>query len=310
MRFLPSRLGSWWRTGRRDTDPPPTLALVTCIKNEGEDLVEWLCFHRHIGVSRFVIYDNLSTDRTVEILNALPFRDEITVLTVSEESAQSYAFRDAIKRFRNSIDWVAFLDGDEFLVPLGSASVIDKLAEFERAGVDGIGICWRVFGSAGHRERPLGLVTESFTRRALDTFAPNRHVKSVVRMKAIEGMTNQHYFRLDGAYLLDSGISPPPDFKGIVTSASFGLGFAIHHYITKSRAQCLRKIARGRPMPSQSDRKFRLPNYFTVHDRNEVEDLRAAQLIAPIRDEVLRLRSEIETAVQETLPPPKVARIG
>ena len=98
MRFLPSRIGSWWRRGQPDTHPHPRLTVVTCIKNEGEDLVEWLCFHRHIGVSDFVIYDNLSTDKTIEILNALPFRDEITVLTVSEESAQSYAFRDAIDR--------------------------------------------------------------------------------------------------------------------------------------------------------------------------------------------------------------------
>lgn len=310
MRFRPSLLGSWWRTRRRDFDRPPTLAVVTCIKNEGEDLVEWLCFHRHIGVSRFLIYDNLSTDGTLKVLNALPFRDEITVLTVSEESAQSYAFRDAIKRFRNSVDWVAFLDGDEFIVPLGPLSIIDKLAELERAGVDGIGICWRVFGSAGHRERPSGLVTESFTRRAFDSCIANRHVKSIVRMEAIQGMANQHYFRLGGAYVLDDGSSPPPDFQGVVKSASYGFGFAIHHYITKSRAQCLRKIARGRPKPSQSDRKFRPPSYFTINDRNEVEDLRAAELIAPIRDEVLRLRSEMEAAVRDALPPPKVARMG
>jgi hypothetical protein len=205
---------------------------------------------------------------------------------------------------------VTFIDGDEFIVPLGSLSIIDKLAELERAGVDGIGICWRVFGSAGHRERPSGLVTESFTRRALDKFPANRHVKSIVRISAIEGMTNQHYFRLYGSYVLDDGSVPPPGFKGVVRRASFQAGFAIHHYITKSRAQCLRKINRGRPMPSESERKFRPPAYFTKNDRNEVEDRRAAEVISPIRDEVLTLRSEIEAAVRGTLPPPRVARIG
>jgi glycosyltransferase involved in cell wall biosynthesis len=310
MRFRASRFGSWWQTGGRAANPRPSLAVVTCMKNEGEDLVEWLCFHRHIGVSRFLIYDNLSTDRTLRILNAIPFRDEITVLTVSEETAQMYAFRDAIKRFRDSVDWVAFLDGDEFIVPLGAVSIGEKLAELERAGIDGIGICWRIFGSGGHRERPPGLVTESFTRRARDGFKANRHVKSIVRMNTIASMANQHYFRLAGRYVLDDGSSPPADFNGIVEDASFGSGFAIHHYITKSRAQCLRKIARGRPRPSQSDRKFRLPTYFAKNDRNEVEDRRAAEVIAPIRDEVLRLRAEIEAAVEETLPPAKLARIG
>jgi len=305
MRFQPFRLGSWQRAaGQR-----PSLAIVTCIKNEGEDLVEWLCYHRHIGVSRFVIYDNLSTDATQRILEALPFQDEITILSVSDESAQDFAFRDAVKRFRNSLDWATFLDGDEFIVPLGEASIIDKLAEFEERGIDGFGICWRVFGSSGHIDRPPGLVTESFTRRAPDNFAPNRHVKSAVRLKAVEGMANQHYFRLNGTYRLDDGSALPPDFKGIAPRASFTQGFAIHHYITKSRAQCLQKIARGRPLPSQSERKYRETSYFTVHNRNDIEDKRAVEIIAPIRDEVLRLRAEIDAHVHHRAPP-KVAASG
>jgi hypothetical protein len=302
MRFQPLRLGSWWRTGGRVSGQRPALAIVTCIKNEGEDLVEWLCFHRHIGVSRFVIYDNLSTDATLRILDAVPFRDEITVNKVSDESAQKFAFRDAIKRYRKSLDWAIFLDGDEFIVPLGGTSITDKLSELEERGVDGLGICWRTFGSSGHRFRPPGLVTESFTRRAPDQFEPNRHVKSVVRMRTVEAMTNQHYFRLNGTYILDDGSSPLPDFKGIAPVTSFEHGLAIHHYITKSRAQCLQKIARGRPLPSQSGRKFRTPNYFNVYNRNDVEDRRAAEIIAPIRDEVLRLRAEIDTLVEGRAP--------
>ena len=298
MRFQPFRLGSWWRAGRRASRRPPRLAIVTCIKNEGDDLVEWLCYHRHIGVSHFVIYDNLSTDATQKILEAVPFQDEITILSVAYELAQEFAFRDAIKRFRNRLDWVTFLDGDEFIVPIGGVSILDKLAELEGRGVDGFGICWRVFGSNGLLERPPGLVTESFTRRAPDNFAPNRHVKSVVRLKTVEGMTNQHYFRLNGTYLLDGGVAPPPDFRGIVPVATFTEGFAIHHYITKSRAQCLAKIARGRPLPSQSDRKYRNTTYFSVHNRNDIEDRRAVEVIAPIRDEVLRLRAEIDALVQ------------
>ena len=49
----------------------PRLAVVTCIKNEGEDLVEWLCFHRQVGVSRFVIYDNMSGKSDALLLSDL-----------------------------------------------------------------------------------------------------------------------------------------------------------------------------------------------------------------------------------------------
>lgn len=301
MRLAPFRLSSWWRGGEKAPRKRPSLAIVTCIKNEGEDLVEWLSFHRLIGASRFVIYDNLSTDATRRILEAVPFRDEITVHTVTDESAQKFAFRDAIKRYRESLDWVAFLDGDEFIVPLGDIPLLDKLSEFEACGVDGFGIHWRIFGSSGHAVRPQGLVTESFTKRAEDAFYPNRHVKSVVRIGTIQAMVTQHYFRVSGKYLLDNGTEAPPDFEGVNRPVSFSQGFAIHHYLTKSRAQCLQKIARGRPRPSQSKTKYRSESYWTVHDRNELDDDRAAQIIAPIRDDVLQLRDEIESAGRDEI---------
>lgn len=306
MRFPPFRLGSHFGGGGQAEGGRPRLAIVTCIKNEGEDLVEWLCFHRQIGVSRFVIYDNLSTDSTLRVLNAVPFRDEITLHIVSDEQAQKFAFRDAIRRYQQELDWVAFIDGDEFIVPLAEMSLVDKLSEIEARGVDGIGLHWRSFGSSGHKVRPAGLVTESFVHRAEDRWSANRHVKSIVRIGAVEGMGTQHYFQVRGAYLLDDGTAPPEDFKGLAGPASFNQGFAIHHYVTKSRAQCLAKIARGRPMSGNAKNKYRNLSYWISHDRNEVEDRRAAEVIAPIRESVLKLRGEIDAAVDHT-PDAKLA---
>lgn len=297
MRFAPFRLGSWRRASKRPERHGPSLAIVTCIKNEGDDLVEWLCFHRHIGVSRFVIYDNLSTDSTLKLLDSMPFRDQITVHTIADESAQKAAFADALERYRGELDWVAFIDGDEFIVPLGEVSLLDKLAEFEANGVDGFGVHWRIFGSSGHEQRPRGLLTESFTHRAGDGFRANRHVKSVVRIAAVEAMVTQHYFRVSGKYLLDNGTQPPTDFRGVAAKASFTQGFAIHHYITKSRAQCMEKIARGRPKPSRSKSKYRTLSYWTTYNRNEVSDLRAAQVIDPMRDYVVQLRKETRSRI-------------
>lgn len=272
----------------------PSLAIVTCIKNEGEDLVEWLCFHRRVGVSRFIIYDNLSTDATSRILASVPFADEIEVRRIAKPSPQKAAFADALKRYRRTLDWVAFLDGDEFIVPLGGTTIVDKLAELEMRGVDGLGIHWRIFGSSGHEERPSGLVTESFTRRAPDTFKPHAHVKSLVRISKVEAMVTQHYFRMAGVFLLDDGSEPGPDFIGISErGSSYGQDLAVHHYITKSHAQCMAKIVRGRPKPSWSKNKFRPPSYWRLYDRNDLADDRAAQVIAPIREDVVKLRDAI-----------------
>lgn len=269
------------------------VAIVTCLKNEGEDLVEWLSFHRHIGVSEFVIYDNRSTDATRRILDAVPFRDTIRVHEIDSPYPQKDAFADALVRYRDTLDWVAFIDGDEFIVPLGGMALPQRLAKFEAAGIAGFGINWRIFGSGGHVTRPPGLVTESFTRRAPDKVKFNAHVKSIVRIAKVEEMVTQHYFRVAGNYRFDSAASVPADFRGVSPSITYKHGFALHHYIIKSREQCLRKIARGRPRPASTGDKFRPPSFFETYDRNEVEDDRAAKVIAPIRDEVLRLRDAI-----------------
>ena len=269
------------------------VAIVACLKNEGEDLVEWLSFHRHIGVSDFVIYDNKSTDATRRILDAVPFKDAIRIHEIDSPYPQKDAFADALVRYRGALDWVAFIDGDEFIVPLGKVPLPQRLAKFEAAGIAGYGINWRIFGSAGHERRPQGLLTESFTRRAPDKTKANAHVKSIVRIAKVEAMVTQHYFRVDGIYRLDSPVAIPPDFKGVSPSITFKHGFALHHYITKSREQCLRKIARGRPRPASAGDKFRPPSYFETYDRNEIEDDRAAKAIAPIRDEVLKLRDTV-----------------
>jgi glycosyltransferase involved in cell wall biosynthesis len=294
--WLPFRSGSWrpWVTRGREK---PRVAIVTCIKNEGEDLVEWLCFHRHIGVSRFIIYDNLSTDATVRILEGVPFADEITVHSVADGFPQRTAFNDAVRRYRSKLDWVAFIDGDEFIVPLGEVSLVEKLAELQARGIDGLGLHWRIFGSAGHKERPTGLVTESFIRRAKDDFRTNRHVKSIVRIGKVQAVVTQHYLRVSGRYLLDDGSEPPADFQGIAEHPTFKQGFAINHYITKSYAQCMQKIARGRPRPDGSRGKYRTSSYWTSFNRNQWPDDTAAEVIAPIRDDVLRLRSEIDAGL-------------
>jgi glycosyltransferase involved in cell wall biosynthesis len=269
------------------------LAVVTCIKNEGEDLVEWLCFHRLIGVSRFIVYDNQSTDATRRILDEVPFKDEIVVRSVASESPQKEAFADALRRFRDELGWVAFIDGDEFIVPPPGAALVELLAEHEANGVNGIGINWRVFGSSGHLARPDGLVTESFTHRAPDKFKANRHVKSIVRIGKVREMVTQHYFRVEGAYLLCDGSKLPRRFDGVSDSVARRHSLTIHHYITKSREQCMRKIARGRPKPSWSDKKYRPMSYWENNDRNDKADRRAAKIIKPIRKEVLKLRDAI-----------------
>ena len=58
--------------------PPRQLAegstgnvLIACMKNEGPYIVEWVAYHRAIGIDNFVIYTNGCEDGTDEILQRL-----------------------------------------------------------------------------------------------------------------------------------------------------------------------------------------------------------------------------------------------
>ena len=43
-------------------------SISSTMKNEGQYLEEWIEFHRLVGCEHFILYDNDSTDDTVEIL--------------------------------------------------------------------------------------------------------------------------------------------------------------------------------------------------------------------------------------------------
>ena len=47
------------------------LTLVSIMKDEGDAPLEWVAFHRAVGISRFRIYDNGSTGESADVLKRL-----------------------------------------------------------------------------------------------------------------------------------------------------------------------------------------------------------------------------------------------
>ena len=51
--------------------PNPPVTLFSCMKNEGAGLLEWIAYHRAIGVDDFLVYTNDCTDGTDTMLEML-----------------------------------------------------------------------------------------------------------------------------------------------------------------------------------------------------------------------------------------------
>ena len=91
---------------------------VTCVKNEGPFLLEWIAFNRLIGVTDHLFYSNDCTDGTDKLLDALANRGLCQHLPNPAEGRnyQMEALKDARRRdIVTEADWVWVADVDEFL---------------------------------------------------------------------------------------------------------------------------------------------------------------------------------------------------
>ena len=94
------------------------ITAVTCVKNEGPFLLEWIAFQRLLGVTDFLFYSNDCTDGTDLLLDALADAGWLTHLPNPAEGRnyQMEALKDAAHQpVVSSADWVWIADVDEFL---------------------------------------------------------------------------------------------------------------------------------------------------------------------------------------------------
>ncbi|MGB5865919.1 MAG: glycosyltransferase family 2 protein [Sulfitobacter sp.] len=93
------------------------ITAVTCIKNEGPFLLEWIAFHQCIGVTDFLFYSNDCDDGSDTLLDALAARGHVTHLPnpAKGRNYQMEALKDAKKQDIVALaDWVWIADVDEF----------------------------------------------------------------------------------------------------------------------------------------------------------------------------------------------------
>jgi Glycosyl transferase family 2 len=94
------------------------ITAVTCVKNEGPFLLEWIAFHRVIGVTDFLFYSNDCSDASDYLLDQLVTHGIVTHLPNPatnrnyQMQALKHARRHALVR---EADWVWVADVDEFL---------------------------------------------------------------------------------------------------------------------------------------------------------------------------------------------------
>src|SRR6266511_2335691 len=103
------------------------IAICAIFKDEAPYLLEWLAFHKMIGVDLFVLYDNGSTDGGADLIRGSSFARNATLIEWSDRPGQLSAYRHSHEYHAGDFTWAAFIDLDEFIMPVGGSSIREIL---------------------------------------------------------------------------------------------------------------------------------------------------------------------------------------
>lgn len=251
---------------KKATTPPSTyLAVCAIAKDEGPYFKEWIEWHRKMGVEKFYIYDNESTDGTKEVLQPYIDAGIVDYTYFPGYRKQLASYDDCLERHRLEARWIAFIDLDEFIVPVKDKNIPEFLKRFE--DVPAVEINWLVYGSGGAVKKEPGGMMSRFKRHSQPTHRLNRHVKSIVDPRRVFSMIGCHEVaRISGKAADSHGEPITANFRDRVPQQDV---IRINHYAVRSYEEFREKQNRGRASGKQ--RKVS-DDYFTQYDLNDIED--------------------------------------
>lgn len=260
------------------------ICLTAKVRDEGPYLVEWVAYHRSLGIDDIVIVSNDLTDGSDALLRALADGGWVHWRDISGEPLvrSSIGIRAYKHLWQHPVvqasEWLVDLDLDEFLV-LHQEDSVQAFVE-ARADADLVLLNWRNFGSDGRCRRALNsLVLDSFNQAVQARFVKANEVKSVFRTVSVKGLSAHiphmrpgavRVRHADGQFL---GGSRAEDVRGRWYHT--GDGYVdyrvaqVNHYAVRTAAEYVLRGKRGDSAVSQAGMNPRYGfDYFLRRNQN------------------------------------------
>ncbi|KAI9011843.1 hypothetical protein DFJ74DRAFT_710756 [Hyaloraphidium curvatum] len=218
---------------------PPRIAACAVVRDASADLPEWLAYHRGIGVSRFLVFDDgsrppLRIDAPdVEVsrvagTRAAPGEDKPPFA----RTAQGVGYARCAVRCAD-FDWMLFVDPDEFVM---LRSPRPSLPQFlSRPHIrDASAVClnWIVFAAPPGTPRSANGTLAGYSRCAGPGFVKSSAFKAVANCRHLVGMASPH--------------NPTSDLiSPFNTREQVAAPVAVHHYMYRSDEEVREKLAKG-----------------------------------------------------------------
>jgi hypothetical protein len=264
------------------------VGIVSIQKNRAPWLHEWVAFHHLVGFSKFYVYAHNCTDHTGAVLGRLSQAYDLKAfaLNTDENQVQLKAYQHAYENFGHECDWLAFIDGDEFLFPTAQGSITQALQPYDHQRISAVGVYWVCFGSSGHVQEPPGLVVQNYRQRPPLSFPDNRHIKSIVRGRQASRVgPNSHMFNTPWG--TQDELGRPVDF-GLTQHEPSYTRFRINHYVTQSW-QYFKEFKQGSGAADAGAAYVRPDSWWTKHDRNDETDDSLVHWVQPLQLEMARV---------------------
>lgn len=268
------------------------LAICAIFQNDADYLKEWIEFHKIQGVKHFYLYNNNSQDDFQAVLKRYIKKDEVTLVEWpytyddGEHGAwlaiQRAAYMDCINRFGSDMDWLAFIDTDEFLFSPKGKPLPHYLKDYKSYG--GVCVNWLNFGTSHIHEIPPGFVMIQLLLQCEDIQeTPLYFMKSIVQPKYVQDCKSAHVFNFkDGKFAVTVDEN---ETTGNNHSSELLLDkIRINHYWSRTE-----KYLREYKIPSRQKRRLER----TGDKQLEIAEKYNQSLDTAIQQYVPRLRKEM-----------------
>jgi hypothetical protein len=285
--------------------------IVTTMKNEGPFILEWLAYHRAIGVDQFLVYTNDCDDGTDDMFDLLQAKGIVqhrqNRFREMDLKPQHAALQDAEKEPQiQNADWVICMDVDEYInIHTGDGTLRSLFKAVPDANM--ISMTWRLFGNGDiheFRDEPLLAQFTRCARQAANKPHQAWGFKTLFRTLGIfkklgvhrpKGLKPQLHDKI--AWVNGSGQRLPQDmYRNAWRSTTDTYGYdlvSLNHYAVRSAESFLVKRDRGRV--NHVDRDQGLAYWFRMNN-NEEEDRSIQRMLPAMQVELDKMMADPELA--------------
>lgn len=292
------------------------IAIGAIVKNEGRYIEEWIEYHRLIGVEKFYIVDNGSTDDTIEVLKKYIDMGIIELYVAEGKDLQLKAYNNLINYHRDDTKWIAFIDVDEFIYIHDGSNIKDFLKDYEE--YNGLGINWRCIGPSGHKYATKGSLLANYNMMLELNCNENLHIKSIVQPKKTKLFDYQPHaaIYLNGLpavnekheYIYGNDKCSSQEFVKIAfTEQHTSDKIAVLHYNTKSEEESYYRSMRGKALGDWNNYNVFL-RFMNVYESNKTIEFNNMKVYYDLLMDKLDSEKNIDSIAEEGIQTQKINR--